>query len=269
MNDFLSGYNFARQSDVIFSETIPENGTHKTYVVDTFELDDNNIIFCKIDNIVQLFEILKDENELQNIKVITHEGDYQITEELFSLKPKCISKWYAVNVNYDHKNLIPIPLGIANDYCPITLKYDDLVVKKIDTPKKLLYINHRSANNFKSRSWIYDHFETDDWCTKDEPNLSLEEYKQKLGQHKFILCPTGNGIDTHRLWESLYYGIIPIVETNIHYKKCLKNLPVIIVDSFTEITKEFLIKKEKEFSKKQFNMDKLKVSWWIDGIRNG
>jgi len=47
MNDFLSGYNFARQSDVIFCETIPENGTHKTYVNENFELDDENWISRK------------------------------------------------------------------------------------------------------------------------------------------------------------------------------------------------------------------------------
>ena len=49
MNDFLSGYNFARQSDVVFSETIPENNSHRTYIVDEFELNDNDIIFCKTD----------------------------------------------------------------------------------------------------------------------------------------------------------------------------------------------------------------------------
>ena len=269
MNDFLSGYNFARQSDVIFSETIPENGTHKTYIVDDFELDDDNILFCKIDYIANLFEILKDEEEIKNIKIITHEGDYPVTKKLFSLKPKCISKWYASNVDYNHKDLVPIPLGIANDYCQITLKYNDLIVEKIDSPEKLLYINHRSKNNFESRSWIYDHFETNDWCTKDEPNLSLTEYKKRLDDHKFILCPRGNGIDTHRLWECLYHGIIPIVENSVHYKKCLKDLPAIIVDSFEEVTEEFLFKKEKEFFKKKFNKDKLNVSWWIETIRNG
>ena len=61
MNDFLSGYNFARQSDVVFSETIPENGTYKTYINENFELDDGNILFCKIDLVPLLFDTLGDE----------------------------------------------------------------------------------------------------------------------------------------------------------------------------------------------------------------
>jgi len=77
MKDFLSGYNFARQSDVVFSETIPEGGTYKIYVAEHFELESNNVIFCKTDSILNLFEILKDENEIKDLKLITHESDYE------------------------------------------------------------------------------------------------------------------------------------------------------------------------------------------------
>lgn len=264
MNDFLSGYNFARQCDVVFSETIPKNGTHHTYTVDEFELDNDNIIFCKIDNVLKLFEILKNENEVSNIKLLTHEGDYSVEKELFDRKPKCISKWYAQNVNYDHPDLIPIPIGLANDYCPITLKYDSL--KRNGDPQKLLYINHRIDNYPQDRKWIYTYFETNDWCTVDTPNLDLNSYKKQLDNHQFIICPRGNGIDTHRLWESLYHGIIPIVEDKI-YCKCLEDLPVIIVNNFEEVDKNFLNSKIEEFSNKKFNMNKLKVSWWINEIK--
>jgi len=265
MNDFLSGYNFARKSNVVFAEVLPKNDSYEIYFAENFELDDYNIVFCKIDYILQLFDLLKDECEIKNVKLITHESDYEVNDYLFSLKPKCFSKWYAVNVNYDHKDLIPIPLGLANDYANTALKYKDL--KKEGIPKKLLYINHRSSTFPQSRSWIYEYFKTNEWCTVDDPNLSLEEYKNQLDNHKFILCPRGNGIDTHRLWESLYHGIIPIVENEIHYK-CLKDLPAIIVNSFTEITEDFLLNKLNEFSEKQFNIEKLKVSWWINLIRN-
>jgi hypothetical protein len=265
MNDFLSGYNFARQSDVVFSETIPENNTHKTYINDTFYLDSENIIFCKIDHVLILFETIFSESDISNLKLITHEGDYSVTKELFLRKPECISKWYSTNVDYDHPDLIPIPLGLANDYCNITLKINDL--KRDGNPEKILYINHRIENNIKSRKWIYNYFSNNEWCTVDTPNLSLFQYKEKLDKHKFILCPSGNGIDTHRLWEALYHGIIPIVENNI-FCKCLEELPVLVVDNFMEINENFLNKKYQEFSNKKFNLEKLKTSWWIDKIKN-
>jgi hypothetical protein len=265
MNDFLSGYNFARKCDVVFSETIPENETHKTYITDYFELNDGDIIFCKTDNVLKLFEILKNENDIKNLKLMTHESDYEINQKLFETKPKCISKWYAINVNYGHPDLIPIPIGLANDYCPITLKIDNLTRK--GSPKKLLYINHRIDTNFEKRKWIYDYFESNEWCSVDIPNLSLEEYKKQLDNHKFILCPIGNGIDTHRLWESFYHGIIPIVESHIHYK-LLNDLPAIVIPSFREITQNFLDKKFTEINSKKFNLNKFDVGWWISNIKN-
>ena len=41
-----------------------------------------------------------------------------------------VFQWYATNVHYSHKNLIPIPLGLANDH-----------------PKNLSYINYINNNN--------------------------------------------------------------------------------------------------------------------------
>jgi hypothetical protein len=45
-------------------------------------------------------------------------------------------------------------------------------------------------------------------------NKPYEEYLRELAQHKFCLCIRGNGVDTHRFWESLYLGVIPVIIDN-------------------------------------------------------
>jgi hypothetical protein len=30
-------------------------------------------------------------------------------------------------------------------------------------------------------------------------------------RYKYVICPRGNGIDTHRVWEALYLGVVPVV----------------------------------------------------------
>eukprot|EP00965_Chrysotila_dentata_P239975 6203413-Pleurochrysis_carterae.AAC.2 len=40
----------------------------------------------------------------------------------------------------------------------------------------------------------------------------LGRYLEELGRYHFVLAPRGNGIDTHRLWEALLVGTIPIVK---------------------------------------------------------
>ena len=41
--------------------------------------------------------------------------------------------------------------------------------------------------------------------------LSPTEYAVKASGYSFIACPRGNGLDTHRFWETLYRGSIPLV----------------------------------------------------------
>jgi hypothetical protein len=43
---------------------------------------------------------------------------------------------------------------------------------------------------------------------------NYENYIDNIYNHKFVICPEGNGIDTHRFWESLYLGVIPVIINN-------------------------------------------------------
>jgi hypothetical protein len=45
--------------------------------------------------------------------------------------------------------------------------------------------------------------------------LRVEEYLFGMQQYKFVLSPVGNGEDTHRTWEALLAGSIPIVESSV------------------------------------------------------
>jgi hypothetical protein len=61
-----------------------------------------------------------------------------------------------------------------------------------------------------------------------------KDYAALVKQHKFVLCPRGNGIDTHRFWETLYRGAIPIViRDKWSQSLALHNLPMIEVDEFS------------------------------------
>jgi len=264
MDDFISGATLANRADSVFSRTISQ---YEMPVYHNIDIKSGYSIFCKTDNIYQLFNLLNIRSDLSDLKIITHESDYAITKDIFDLKPANVEKGYAINVNYDHKNLIPIPLGIANSYCGITLKVNNLNSLKY-SPTKLLYINHRVNTNPEERQWIYDYFSDKEWCTIKTPNLSLEEYKIDLDDHKFMLCPNGNGIDTHRLWECLYHkGIIPVIESHVNYKMC-ELYPVLIVHSFKDLTEEFLKQKYHEIKSKDFDSEILSVDYIINKIKN-
>jgi hypothetical protein len=63
----------------------------------------------------------------------------------------------------------------------------------------------------------------------------------KVASHKFVVAPRGNGWDTHRLWEALYLGCVPIVESSV-LDPLYKQLPVLIVNTWKGLDKDALLK---------------------------
>ena len=72
----------------------------------------------------------------------------------------------------------------------------------------------------------------------------------------------GNGFDTHRLWEALYAGSIPVTLAHPSLKS-FQDFPIILLDSY----KEFNIKKKFEDFKYFFN-EKLNINWWFKQIKD-
>jgi hypothetical protein len=73
------------------------------------------------------------------------------------------------------------------------------------------------------------------------PNLELypyklpkEDYEELLCGAKAVVCPPGNGLDTHRTWETLYKGGWALVQDNLHTRRMLEeypSLPLIPIES--------------------------------------
>ena len=104
-------------------------------------------------------------------------------------------------------------------------------------------------------------------------NRSIDEYAKDIRKSLFVLSPAGNGIESHRTWESIILGAIPIIrpvcklDNDIYcegYKKLYEDLPVVVVSKWEEVTNEFLKNKLKEFEGKTFNFRKLYYSYWRD-----
>jgi hypothetical protein len=107
------------------------------------------------------------------------------------------------------------------------------------------------------------------YITLDNPTLSLYDMFQKIQDHKMVLCPAGNGIDTHRLWEVLYSHKIPVTIKTGDYKiyKLYKELPIIILDNIENLLNYDLIKnKYDNIINKQYNLEILNSFYWKEKI---
>jgi hypothetical protein len=67
----------------------------------------------------------------------------------------------------------------------------------------------------------------------------------------YSLNPRGAGVDCHRLYESIYLDCIPIVKrTNTSFDKLYNIFPCFIVDDWSDITEELLLKNKDEYMQK-------------------
>ena len=283
LNNLISGHNLAQSCDLIYSEytsleQLDKINKDENLIIDSgknfilfkkkfFKLNENDIIFTNHFFLNDLFKKLNKIDNLKNIKLVTHWSDNEINEKLFNTKPRCISKWYGINVNYEHPDLIPIPLGLAGNYSQKNLIVSSLNNKnELKNKHNLLYINFQKNTNNKERDNILNYFDGKSWVTIKEPTLTLEEYQNDISNSKFVLCPFGNGFDTHRLWEVLYCGSIPIVKQHQTYKT-LTSLPVLFISNFEQLNENFLSSKYEEIISKDYSLDKLNVNFWISMIK--
>ena len=60
------------------------------------------------------------------------------------------------------------------------------------------------------------------------------KYKHDLERFVFVLCPWGNGFDTHRIWETLYSGSIPVIKKHKTFEY-LEGLPALFIDNYEDL----------------------------------
>jgi hypothetical protein len=232
------------------------------------QLSDNNRFFYRHTHEVVSF--LKNPPIVEDFVLITHNSDHKITKDLIDLAPKNMKKWYGQNVCVEDKRLESLPIGLENsEWFPEINKLKKIENKRINPENKnrLLYINHNINTNPKERLSPYKIFGNSEYVTLfyGKNGNNFDEYLNNISSHKFVLCPEGNGTDTHRTWECLYLGTIPIEKKNIN-NSFYQDLPICFVDDWSDINEEFLNQEYERICRKDFNLSKLNFDYWKERI---
>lgn len=129
----------------------------------------------------------------------------------------------------------------------------------------LIYVNFTAANDrFKQRKQSLSVIPRNLLAINANDVKRTANWKT-ITQFAFVLSPFGVGMDCHRTWEALCLGAIPIVKSNV-FKSLFKDLPVLIVNDWHEITRALLDDTIQSFKTKQFNYEKLTLKHWTDMI---
>ena len=217
--------------------------------------DDEKIFFSKIDLIDSTIEQIK--SKKNKCVLIVGNGDIPYTDEIDKKVPKNVKKIFAQNNVSTSKRVESIPLGVGNSQVCRKGGHDghrDIHINDLNIfssfnllteTKFKIYCNFNDCTNPEHRLRVKNICQNKEYIDIENSNLSFVEYINKISQYPLNICPVGNGVDSYRIWETLYCGKIPITfrvnSTKSYawnddgyvgiYDNLYNKLPIIILDS--------------------------------------
>lgn len=269
--DWISSVSLLEDNDIITGEKIQKIADIVCGTQSSLQWNPNNIFFSKciysINDVSSLHKyksifvfthdldifINKFNDQIADKIIITHNSDDKI-DKLINCKLHL-----AQNCQLTHNNIISLPIGIEN-----TQWFDNNIfheVRKMKIKKSKLIYFYFNLNTHESRNECYNILNP--FLTWNTPK-SKKDYFIELAKHKFAICPRGNGLDTHRIWECLYLNVIPIIIKKDYLN--IDNLPIIILDEWNDIKNIF----NKEIIMPCQTLSKVSVTYYSDliGIRS-
>ncbi len=258
---YVSGDTLRKCSNFIFDET-------KSFKPQ--DVNNNDIIFLKADLKEVYFSTIHPRIDSKYI-LITHNSDQNIQEEDKKFFDHKLIHWFAQNLTFSaDEKFSPVPIGFENRFYLNNGKLRNL--KFIDRDEKIkenkILASFNVNTNYYSRDYLFRKLGSFDNVEQIQFSTPVE-YLMNLKSYKFIICPEGNGKDTHRIWEGLLTKTVPIV-LNSEFTKNLKNLgiPLLIIDNWDELnnfSSDYIANKYDYFANYNFR-DFVTIDYWLKKV---
>lgn len=190
--------------------------------------------------------------------IYSHNGDYPFDSSYTEIinDPK-IKKIYAQNVDVPLNPKVEfLPIGIARDLFPhgnLEVLYETMITTYRYEKEKWLYINiNESTHPFRVEVMNEIRNSKGRWEIKTG-GLPFKEYLQELSKYRFCLCIRGNGLDTHRFWESIYLGVIPVIVYHPSMDNFIKYLKANLIPHYIVTIDFFKTNSETFFTRTLYN----------------
>lgn len=244
MCDFISGEKIQQLCDVYIGTLNDFNynpkisiETNKHINIDRLNNEWNNpkLIFCyscTLDTLINKLHLF-----LNKFILVSHNSDNNISEKYLAIADHpLVIKWFSQNIIINHPKLILLPIGIANSMW-IHGNLDNFISienrnTNFENKEDKIYFNFNICTNFTERESCKNIIQNKGLIF--ENNISQLEYLNKLSTCKFAICPAGNGIDCHRIWECYYCKVIPILLISNFTENLSNFLPCILLNNWNE-----------------------------------
>jgi hypothetical protein len=255
---FISGDSFRKIANLVWEKS----SSH-------FEIENvksGSIIFCESDLVLELQAQILNRLNVPITLLLGNSDQNHDNSYSFLKNNSNVVKIFAQNMITEIDSFTPLPIGLENvwhaNHGDISA-YSKLMKLKCERKPRIMWafaihtnatVRSEAALELSGVS-VADNF----------GSISSQEHRQLLVSYSFVASPPGNGLDTHRTWEAMYLGCVPIVLRSYmtdYYENL--GLPIWIVNSYSELSsldEHYLAKKYEEF-KFRFVNKALQFDYW-------
>lgn len=174
--------------------------------------------------------------------------------------PHNLIHWFAMNPNFKHPKISPIPLGLERPkWHPTKMKmmFDAKETQRQD--KAFCQFNPATKPEVREELLIevsQGKIESDIFYCVNGQNFN--HYLNNLKGYKYCFSPRGSAIDTHRTWEALYMGCVPITKKEAIHDFEDFDLPILFLNDWTDFNYQEV--------NGNFNSKLLTMTYWKNKI---
>ena len=259
---YISGDTFRKHADHVYDESKKFNPKNVKI---------NDIVFLSANLIEEYFYDIHKKIKNKYI-LISHNSDRNITEKDRTYIDDKIIFWYAQNLSIKQDKLIgSIPIGLENLRFQLNGVLNDFIEKPNIKNQNKILASFSIATNPEKRENLMKIAKNN--TIIDVKNFANHKsYFEGLQLYKFNLCPEGNGLDTHRIWESVLAKSIPImIRTSFTENLNSLGCPLMLLEDWVDLNK-LTVQYLEQYYEDQLNNKNispiLNINYWLNEFNN-
>jgi len=257
---YLSQDSFKRIADLDFDTKRP---------IGAKEVDSARVIFCNSGNVENFLELYG--KKIRAKVLIFGNNDVDFLDFPYSI-PSSVRAIYLQNSQISDGFFRTLPIGIENiEYAQNGLPH--LLRSSFHSQeKKGRFLAGPFANSHEERRHLIHLIKQQEGGSLidlETGRVEPRKYARLASAYQLILCPRGNGLDTHRFWESLYRGSLPVVIKSPWSQSIASlGIPVVEIDNWGSIftDSDTIISDPKCFNPS--SIDALWENYWYQELLN-
>ena len=258
---YISGDTFRKHADHVYDESKKFN-PKKVKINDTVFISSTLVdtFFKEIHPLIDNEYIL-----------ISHNSDRNITQEEIKYMDNKILHWFAQNMEGKNNKISVMPIGLENLRYQLNGVLSDFQTTENIEKSKITLLSFSVVTNNKERKKVLEALKNNRFIENNSFG-NHREYFEELKKYKFNLCPEGNGLDTHRIWESLLASVIPVMIRNTFTENLASlNFPIMLLDEWEDFN-SFSIEDLNKYYKKETDsknfFDIVSYEYWLNKIKS-